>query len=135
MHRIAIVITLFSLLFLTTWPTHPFVGHSHWNQVVWLPSNGFVPIDFAANVALFVPFGFVIAWPGHPRAMRNAVIAALALSLFAELYQVYCHYAFPSASDVLANTLGAWLGTAALWLRRRAGSATVANSIGEGSAT
>lgn len=115
--RVGIVGTFLMVSFITTWPTHPYVGHSHWQRVEWIPfSAGLDPIDFVANVALFAPFGFAVGWPGDSKRIRVALVGAATISIVAETFQVYCH-AFPATTDVLANTLGAGIGT--LLIRRR----------------
>lgn len=119
--RVALIATIILVLLLTTWPVHPFVGHAHWHMVEWVPFSRVVSVrDLVANVALFMPLGLAVAWSARRARRATAVIVGLALSLFAEVYQVYCHDAFPTVTDLLANTLGAWLGAAwAVALARR----------------
>ncbi|MFN2447218.1 MAG: VanZ family protein [Vicinamibacterales bacterium] len=121
----AIGLTLLPILLFTTWPLRPFAGHAHWDAVEWLPfSTRVAPFDFIANVALFMPFGLAIGWPGMPGRVRLALMAGAATSIAVETYQVYCHLAFAATADVLANTLGAWLGASAVRILRARAAAS-----------
>lgn len=99
-----------------------YVGHSHWAHVEWVPFTRWVrPLDVVLNIALFIPLGAsaAAAWsspdPGSTARRRRAIVAgACLLSVSVELFQVYCHGRLPTTTDVLTNTLGAWLGTR-LW--------------------
>jgi VanZ family protein len=93
-----------------------------------------VPFDIAANVALFVPLGFLyrLARPPGARLPREAAARVfalgLALSAAVECAQLLEAERFASPVDVLTNGLGALLGAwlhAALAARLRAGAAVV----------
>lgn len=106
-----------------------------WIPVVWLVSfpAGFTPDpqwervtlvpfsspadklkDLAVNVVLFVPFGY---WQGRAGTGSIRVgLAAAAVSISAEVLQLFSTVRFPSASDVLYAVSGALAGWA---LRRR----------------
>lgn len=77
-------------------------------------SFGYGWVEFAANVALFVPLGALLTLltrrPWHGAAL------ALALSVAAELTQLAVPGRVASPRDVLANVLGATLGAGAAWL-------------------
>ena len=111
-----LVAAIVLILAATLLPWSNFVGHSHWNQVQWAPfdSQSFDWFDFAANVALFVPFGHFAGSLAFALGRKNSVLlvlfAAALLSLCVELMQIYSHSRFPSASDVSCNVLGAALG-------------------------
>lgn len=84
--------------------------------VTWF-GNGW--IEFTANIALFVPLGFLLtALLHHP--WWGAVTAA-ALSVATELAQLALPARTASTRDILANALGAATGAALAWLfvRRR----------------
>ena len=101
-------------------PWWSFRDHSHWDKVEWIPFTGPVLVtrDFFANVALFVPLGIVIARRSAPaRRIFNAATIAAGISVLAELTQVYSHSRFPTATDVVANVVGA-AAAAALVSRR-----------------
>jgi VanZ family protein len=73
--------------------------------------------DIVANVAVYVPFGFLAAAVLYPRlrgvaAFAVAVAAAGALSLVLEAAQSYLPARFPTTVDVLCNVAGAALGAA-----------------------
>lgn len=71
-------------------------------------------IEFAANIAMFVPLGFLLTllfrhhWYG--------VAIALALSAFVEIAQIVIPSRQPSVRDIVANVLGAAVGAALAWL-------------------
>lgn len=117
-----------------------YVGHSHWAQVEWVPFSRLVrPDDFLLNILLFLPFGFSLylwsvagdvrvgsAEPAPDRQPRvraqrrriaGVVGAAILLSASVELFQVYCHGRLPTTTDILSNTIGAFL--AARWAATR----------------
>jgi glycopeptide antibiotics resistance protein len=80
-------------------------------------------VNFLANVLLFVPVGFGLcgAWRAdrQPRLTLGALFvvlsASVAASLAAEFLQEFAPRRVVSASDVLAQTIGCWVGIAA-WL-------------------
>ena len=79
-------------------------------RLSWLVDPG----DVIANVLLFVPLGFlfrVTALPSSRTGHWSAAGAALLASAALESLQLYLPGRFPSPVDVLANTLGAWLGS------------------------
>jgi Concanavalin A-like lectin/glucanases superfamily/VanZ like family len=65
-------------------------------------------LDFLANVAGYIPVGIVL---GGLRP-RSAILAATAMSLFAETSQFVMLHRDPSAVDVVANVIGAVIGIA-----------------------
>lgn len=89
---------------------------------------GYGWIEFFGNVALFVPFGFLLTmlfdrpWWG--------VALALAASAGIELVQTVIPDRQASVRDVISNTLGAAIGALVAWIilliarRRRRGRAT-----------
>ncbi|RZU66295.1 VanZ like protein [Microterricola gilva] len=71
-------------------------------------------LEFTANIALFVPFGLLvplIAPLWHPWLV---IASGLAVSCLIEFTQTALPSRFPTASDLLANTLGTALGVALL---------------------
>ena len=96
------------------WPFGDFQGHTHWNNVGWIPfvSPPIRLLDMAQNVLLFAPFGFFAALAHRPparHAVRNAVLMTAGLSFFGEGSQLYSHGRFPSATDLTCNVIGAAL--------------------------
>src|SRR5215510_2610856 len=110
------------IVFCAILPLSDFVGHSHWDYVVWIPLRDFfnspehrvdLSIDFFANVLLFLPFGYI-----HPQVLRSGkgggilfvVVTAAIFSAGLELYQVFNHARTVSMTDVSCNALGAAIG-------------------------
>ncbi|HBO43919.1 MAG TPA: hypothetical protein DD670_08310, partial [Planctomycetaceae bacterium] len=82
------------------------------------------PSNFAANVLFFVPLGYGLAGAllvdrrGHWAAIRGAVATmamCFVVSVLLEFSQVWFPSRHPSASDILAQQVGALLGMG-LWL-------------------
>lgn len=92
------------------------VGHiGEWIRTGWgLTFFGTGWIEFAANILMFAPLGFLLTllfqqpWWG--------VVLALVLSCSAELGQIVIPSRQPSVRDVVANALGAALGALLAWL-------------------
>lgn len=85
-------------------------------------------LEFAANVLMFVPLGFLLTLL-LPRPWQG-VLLALGLSVAAEVAQIIIPSRQASLRDVLANVLGASIGAAlaALVVRRRRRTADAAAS-------
>jgi len=110
-----------------------FVGHSHWNYVIWIPPLEEIRsfqfwLDIIVNVALYVPFAFLYLQQRNSNdrsALVTAVLAGLLLSCSVELYQVYSHNRRPSPLDIVCNLSGTIIGVQ-LWQvwRKRAAHTT-----------
>ncbi len=101
------------------------VGENLWNCGRWL-SN---PVlagwrylslgDFLANVLAYMPLGFLLAGPWVPhrtgRGLLWAVLGGFALSLLMESLQRCLPGRIPSSWDLLANSLGAFMGGLLAW--------------------
>jgi glycopeptide antibiotics resistance protein len=101
-------------------PWYRFQDHSHWGVVQWIPFTT-PPIrlrDIVGNLLFYVPFGMLFARAVNRRP-GAVVLAGFLLSLATEFTQVFSHGRFPSTTDLICNTLGAWAG--ALWARSRDG--------------
>ena len=94
-------------------------------RLFWLPWQSgpatWSKSDLVSNVLLFMPIGLFLSAAldtriGNRRAIGAAMVVAVAcaLSTAVELCQAFVPYRTPSAVDVMAETLGAALGVAAL---------------------
>ncbi|GAT72201.1 putative VanZ-like family protein [Microbacterium sp. HM58-2] len=84
-----------------------------WLDALGLPYDVAYPLmEFLANIALFVPFGLLIAvaWPAAPH--WRIVAAGFATSGAIELVQLILPTRFSTLSDLIANTLGTVIGCA-----------------------
>lgn len=103
-----------------------FVGHSHWDYVIWVPPFDEIRsiqfwLDIIVNVALYVPFAFLFLRyrnSNNRSALVTAVLLGLLLSCTVELYQVYSHNRRPSPLDIVCNLSGTIIGVL-LWQVRR----------------
>lgn len=74
---------------------------------------GYNQVEFAANIALFVPVGLLVALELRSRPWWVAGLAGFGLSVLAELSQSLLRPdRFATVQDVVANTTGALLGAA-----------------------
>lgn len=103
---------------LRSWPVQAFV------RLGLTPIDGYTIVEVAANVALFVPFG----WVGMTIARRATWWGVTACGCLASVglevgQQLLRPERFATASDLVANTVGAFLGSVlAAWaLGRRRG--------------
>lgn len=85
-------------------------------------------IEFAANVAMFLPLGLLLTL--LVRHHWHGAAIAIVLSAAVELVQVLLPARVPSVRDIVANGLGAAIGAAVAWFllrprsRRSAGEHT-----------
>lgn len=85
----------------------------------WIPGS-YVVLEFTANVALFVPLGVLVAIQLPRRLAWLAVPVGAAVSLTIEMLQAaLLPERFATASDVVANTIGAVVGVLLVALRPR----------------
>lgn len=116
------------LVWFVSFPWIGFTLEPQWHRIDWVPFNG--PADrirdIAANVLLFVPFGYaVVRERPHARGVVLAAGLAVAVSLSAEATQLFSTKRFPSATDVTAALLGTTAGgLATVYLRSSAKPAT-----------
>jgi hypothetical protein len=104
------------------WPTpvdQPISGVIRWflrgmHRTVGVPSwLDYGQLEFAANVALFVPLGLLVGFVVGRRRAWLAALIGLGLSTFIELGQwLALPERTPSGLDVAANTLGCAIGAA-----------------------
>lgn len=92
-------------------PDSSFVFRTHVNL---LPLQQ-LSFDFLLNIALFLPFGYLLPmlWRGH-RSLRSVALSGAAFSLLIECSQLLTSRAC-DIDDLIANTLGAVLGYFSWW--------------------
>lgn len=96
-----------------------FVGHSHWDYVIWIPPFDEIRslqfwLDIMVNVALYAPLAFLFLQyrnSNERSTLFTAVFVGLLLSCTVELYQVYSHNRRPSPLDIVCNLSGTIIGT------------------------
>ena len=112
---------------MTLWPTPLDKGYeSSINRVLAVMHNNGVPgwfgynkLEFSANILMFVPLGFLIAMLLPGRVWWLAVLICPALSMCIELAQsTFLAARFATISDVISNSLGGAIGTAAAFALR-----------------
>ena len=124
-----------ALILVGLWPNHidEDINVIGWAPVQWMirhfdltPAEAYNGVEFGANVVLFVPLGLLaMVWSPRSRWV-HAVAGGLVLSSTIELVQAIARPdRTASWVDVLANTIGAGLGAAAVGVWRvRRGSVT-----------
>lgn len=80
---------------------------------------GYPVLEFIANIALFVPFGALVAMAWPALQAWKIIAAGAATSIIIEVVQIALPTRFPTVSDVIANTLGAAVGFAVVAMLRR----------------
>lgn len=73
-------------------------------------STSYTVFEFLANIALFVPFGLLLAAAWPRRSPWLIILIGYAASATIELVQTLLPSRFPTLSDVIANTLGTIIG-------------------------
>ncbi len=74
-------------------------------------SFGYTELEFTANIIMFLPLGFFVALLVGERSWLLALAFPLALSICIELTQLLLlPERFADISDVIANSLGGWIG-------------------------
>jgi len=119
-------------------PTVPVVGTlelvSRWLREAGAPDwVGGSLLEFVCNIALFVPFGALVALAVPRRPWWWAALTGFAFSLVAELTQeFFLPHRSGTVSDVVANTAGTAIGAGAAWalLRWRSRSDRAAGGAG-----
>lgn len=101
-------------------PLSNFVGHSHWEYIIWWPPvtaeeiyRTWLYVDIFGNIGLFLPLGVALARRGlfgRKCPLVATISFALLLSASIEFYQVFCHNRHSSLLDLFNNVLGATLG-------------------------
>ena len=84
-------------------------------------SLSLVPADIVANIALFLPLGFLGRGltNGSARGGRHVVWMAAVCSLAIETAQLFLRRRYAGPIDVVSNAAGAWLGVMARdWIER-----------------
>jgi glycopeptide antibiotics resistance protein len=116
--RLSVVIASALVALVVIVPWADFQGHTHWDEVGWIPFVSW-PVrnrDIVVNLLLCAPLGIASALYFRSHVLAAGLIA-FGVSLFGEWLQVYSHSRFPSATDLLCNVAGAV--AAALVVRRR----------------
>ena len=107
------------ILLVTLWPVPVDTGYSgsidkllavlHRNGIPnWFDYNG---LEFTANIIMFIPLGFLVALLLSQRIWWLALIICPAFSVSIELTQaVFLAARFATVSDVISNSIGAFVG-------------------------
>ena len=106
-HRVALVVWCVALL-LGSVPVTDLQTHPLWTRARWIPFESWTIKDVVVNTLLYVPLGFFFKRERH--AVSTVVGVAAALSLAAELSQLFSHSRFPATTDVVCNMIGASAG-------------------------
>lgn len=97
-------------------PWYGVTSKPQWDRVTWVPFLGKEdkPSDMAANLLLFVPFGWsYIAGRPSWRGLASAICAGAVVSFSAEAPQLFFLGRDPSATDVFMGAVGTVVGAAA----------------------
>ena len=126
-----------ALALIAFWPTHvdQDIDLFDYAPVRWLVSDvGMLPvvaeatIEKVANVLLFVPLGAfaMMIWPSLSR--RSTTWSGFALTVFIEVGQAVARPGrTASVSDILTNTLGAYIGASLIVMARNQSFRTISS--------
>ena len=139
--RVALAAYSVAVALVLGWPTPtvPVVGTlelvSRWLREAGAPDwVGGSLLEFVCNIALFVPFGALVALVAPRRPWWWAVLAGFTFSLVAELSQeFFLPHRSGTVSDVVANTAGTAIGAGAAWalVRWRSRSSRAVGDAGD----
>ncbi len=106
----ALLAYLLSVTLIVTLLPFQFAWPAKWQIIILLD-----PVDFVANILLFVPLGFLYRLTGPKRRSYALGVLALGalLSTAIELAQLFEGSRNTSVVDVATNAFGAWLGALA----------------------
>lgn len=142
-HRLLVTflaLYLVVLAFVVLWPTpvDKDAGRHLTHTLAWLYAHG-IPLWFSypllewlSNVAMFLPFGFLVSVMLERGAWWKATVAGLALSTAIEMIQfLFFVQRTASVLDVLANALGTLVGAAAFmfFAKTRHKHANIVNGV------
>lgn len=122
----AALLYLVAVALIVFWPTpvdRPASGQLHtvldWLHQRGLPEFiGYNKVEFAANIAMFIPMGYIAAtW--LKKVWLGVIVGALASCLIELGQEVLLPERYATGLDVLANTTGAGLGAALYYLIHR----------------
>ncbi|MFC8302292.1 VanZ family protein [Specibacter sp. NPDC057265] len=123
---VAAVIYLAAVALIVFWPSpvdRPASGQLHM-VLDWLHQHGmpkfigYNKVEFAANIAMFIPMGYLAA-TFFRRVLPGILLGALASCLIEFGQALFLPQRYATVLDVLANTTGAVLGAALYYLIRR----------------
>ncbi len=104
-------------------PSFGFTLHPQWERVHIIPFTDpeDKPRDELANIAMFIPFGYLFArGRPMPRALLGAMAAAAIVSAAAESTQLFSMSRNPSGTDFTMALVGAALGSVLGYSRKPA---------------
>jgi glycopeptide antibiotics resistance protein len=108
-----------AVVLLVSAPWIGFTTEPQWDRINFVPFRdpGDKPRDVIANVLMFVPFGYsCFKWRVGGGRFAATLALAVAVSLLAEVTQLFSTLRNPSATDVTMAALGASLGAMWRWL-------------------
>lgn len=71
---------------------------------------------FVGNIVWFVPFGMYLQYMGISKKLAFTAFYGFLFSLLIETLQYVFGTGFSELDDLVLNTLGAWIGGAAVWI-------------------
>ena len=118
-----LLIYIFTVLWVTVLkrPTRYHFGRFElfWSYRKWIAGNAELGSEIMANIAMFIPFGFLFSSLQRSQKPIVIVIWAIMLSLSIETFQLLLMRGLFEWDDVFSNTLGAMIGIALFILVRK----------------
>ena len=114
---LAAYLVVLALVVLWPEPVDKPANHEVYASIIWFHEHGLAwvtydTIEFTSNVLMFLPFGIILTVLLGRRLWWLSTLAAVALSTGIELIQlVALPDRYPSVRDVIANSVGALIGS------------------------
>lgn len=114
--KVLVIINLISILIGTLFSFNfSLKGKLSIKEVLQSFDNVSNPLDFIANILLFISFGFFCSWLLNLKGFKGIKLAVIAvgisasLSTVVEVLQVFLPLRVPTKADIFANSLGGFL--------------------------
>jgi VanZ family protein/uncharacterized membrane protein len=119
--RILLAVCILAIVYLSLYPFH-FVGDTHGKTLIFsLPQMDSDWVDIIANVALYIPLGFIgmAAWRrNYGVGAISVFLLGVVLSTSMELAQIHLPTRDSNVRDIMCNGAGTLAGCVAHWIGR-----------------
>jgi glycopeptide antibiotics resistance protein len=97
----------------------PYIGDGSYRAISLVPFSGNTRWEMEFNLAVFVPFGFLLSAVAEKRGIIKLIGVTLLASLALEVAQYILAVGRSDVTDLLLNTVGGAVGIAACWILQK----------------